>query len=288
MQYIAFQKQIMKNIKIEQYEKVYFEYMVNNFNLIEFLNNRNKSHITSQNGACGINRKFIYEFDKKKFKMFEEETKGGYDISIHAKDDINEPQIYLHIMIDKATHIAWIQNISYYKNHVKANLEHYGDIRFVVSSTLLKLCIRLLKKYKSKYHVKKIVLIDNSTFTCLQNREKIPFAMLHTLLYGDTWFGKYGFRPYDAFNNKNDIFLTDKYEQNKKIVTTTLVKKTNIIDDDHQTLDEQNKNLTIDKYFRKTISDFQNSYKLFCRFYKTFYHEMNLYDFTGKSFYLDI
>lgn len=300
MQYITFQKEIMKDIKIKQYEKVYFEYMINNLNLIEFLNNRNKSHITSQKGG-GINRKFIYKFNNKKFKLFEQETKNGYDISIHVKDDINDPRTCLHIMIDKESHIACVQNISYYKECVKTNLEHPGG-----GSVLFKMCIKFLKDSKDKYHVQKIVLTDNSTFTCLKNREKISLAMFYTLLYGDTWYGKYGFRPYDANNNRNDIVGTKYYEQNKKIVRATLVRETNMIDYFHQMLDEDNpekkeenkikmnkyyqmnKNLTLNKFFRKIMMDFQDSCEIFCRFYRNFYHDMNLYNFRGETFYLDI
>jgi hypothetical protein len=32
--------------------------------------------------------------------------------------------------------------------------------------------------------------------------------MLHILVFGDTWYGKYGFRPYDPHNDIEDDVLT--------------------------------------------------------------------------------
>ncbi len=52
--------------------------------------------------------------------------------------------------------------------------------------------------------------------------------MLSIFTTGDTWYGKYGFIPFDIETNKSDSLLVHKYNKNKLIVSTTKVKDTKV------------------------------------------------------------
>jgi hypothetical protein len=296
------QVKIMKRIKIKDPGDVYFKYMFEDRDLMDFIDNRNAyCHYSKgnslQNGA-GIVRKLKYTYGDKKFKLYEIKLENGYDISVHRNNDMEDPETCLHILINQELHLAYINNISYYKNCVSTNLEHPGG-----GGILLKMCIQFLKDTKDRYQVNRIQLKDNSMFTCFANKEKIMLPVLHTLLYGDTWYGKYGFRPYNPDKNIEDEKLAELYDQNKIIITTTKTKDTNIFNYLYVMLDGNNskenkkridryydkyKNCTIDVFFRKFMMDFQKSCVAIHGFYLNFYTSMRLYDFTHRSFYLNI
>lgn len=291
------QENIMKDIKIKSHKKVYFQYMINDPNLMDFLLKRNKNN--TQTGGGKI-RKIKYKFDNKIFKLYEKEVEDGYDISVHRTDDLENPQTCLHIMINTEFHLAYIQNISYYEDCVSTLLEHPGG-----GSILLKMCIEFLKDTQSRYNVKRIQLKDNSYFTCFENNEKIKLALLHTLIHGETWYGKYGFRPYKPYNDTRDEVLYKFYKNNRNIVRNTKVKDTNLfhyinriikkkVGDAKKAKEIMKKyyskfkdDLIVD-FFKKYLLKFQHSCKGFSEFYMEFAQDNGIYDFNGKSFYLDI
>ena len=51
---------------------------------------------------------------------------------------------------------------------------------------------------------------------------------MYTLLYGDIWYGKYGFQSYDPYNDMEDKDAIQFYENNQRIITTTKTKDTNL------------------------------------------------------------
>ena len=296
------QEIIMKDIKIKDPKKVYFQYMVDEKELINFIDNRfidNRNKYV-QNG-CGNTIKLKYTYDNKRFILYEKTTEDGYDISIHRKDDIENSQTCLHIMINSVLKLAYIQNISYYKDCIKTGLDYPGG-----GSILLKMCIQFLKETKDRYKVSRLQLKDNSYFTCDDNKEKISLALLHTFVYGETWYGKYGFRPYKAYKNIRDETLYKIYKQNKNIVNNTKIKDTNLfiyiqriikkkVDNNEnkerllmKKFYDKFKDYTIKMFFKKYLVNFQYSCKAFSEFYVEFANDNNIYDFNGKSFYLDI
>ena len=117
------QEKIMKDIKIKKPEKVYFQYMVDDRDLIEFIDNRNKYETYDKNNVVqnggGKTRKLKYTYDNKRFILYEKAIEDGYDISIHRKDDTENSQTCLHIMINLDLKLAYIQNISYYKDCIR-------------------------------------------------------------------------------------------------------------------------------------------------------------------------
>lgn len=45
---------------------------------------------------------------------------------------------------------------------------------------------------------------------------------------------------------------------------------------------------TIDVFFRKFLLDYESACEMFSKFYTSFCIGLHIYDFTGRSFYLDI
>jgi hypothetical protein len=279
----------MKDIKIKSHKKVYSQYIINDHDLVDFLNKRNKNKNIQTGGGKVDIRKIKYKYDNKIFKLYEKEVDDGYDISVHRTDDLENPQTCLHIMINTEFLLAYIQNISYYEDCVSTLLEHPGG-----GSILLKMCIEFLKDTQSRYNVKRIQLKDNSYFTCFENNEKIGLALLHTLIHGETWYGKYGFRPYKPYNDTRDETLYKFYKNNRNIVRNTKVKDTNLFHYINRIIkkkvgnDSKKEDDLIVDFFKKYLLKFQHSCKGFSEFYMEFAQDSGIYDFNGKSFYLDI
>jgi hypothetical protein len=201
----------------------------------------------------------------------------------------------LHIFTDTESKLAYIQNISYYPDCVSVGLERPGG-----GGKLLRMCIQFLKDNKKKYNVKRIQLKDNSFYMCQQNGNKINFALMHTLLYGDTWYGRYGFRPYDHRNDIRDEKLTKKYETNKITITTTKTSDTNLYNLIFRVLKEKGseneKNIrqkideyyakhhdkTLDVFFRDFLMDIDNACAIFSAFYVDFCAGLNIHNFSKK------
>lgn len=297
------QELIMKDIQIRDYDKVYVQYMINDLDLISFINKRNsRINIDNKKTGGGKVRKIHISYENNEFIIYEKELKNGYDISIQRYNNIEEVEKCLHVMIDSTIGIAYLQNISYYKDcNVRANLDHPGG-----GGILLRLCIYFLKDKKERYRITRIQLKDNSMFTCRSNSRKLFFSSMHTLLFGDTWYGKYGFRPYDPDLMEEDKELLKYYMENKEIVQTVKVKDTNLFNYLFEVLKdvpdkseseiqkfinryhEKYKDHTISQFFRMFLLDFDSTCSIFSRFYRGFYKNKRLYNFYGHSFYLDI
>ncbi len=289
-------RKTLKDIKIPHYKK-YFIKLMDNFNV-----SREYKH---NNIVGGKTTKLEY----KGFVFYCKQKKdNSYDISIRRNDNEIERNIdhCLHIIIDKhikdynKDKLAYIENISYYNDCIKTGLKHPGG-----GSVLLKLALKFLKKNKDKFDINRIYLVDNSNFYCKGLSKNINLPILSTLIYGHTWYGKYGFRPYDSANNKPNEILLKKYNNNKKIIKTEIIKYTTLpihllkmietnetdkekIKKTFKTFYNEYSKLHVYEYFEIFINTFDSNCKLLSTFYEEFADDIGLYDFHGKSFYLDI
>lgn len=85
----------------------------------------------------------------------------------------------------------------------------------------------MLKKYKDKFGISMITLTDNSIKKC--GEENIILSKMLILLGGDTWYGKYGFRPYDIQVKSMNKKTNKEYEKNKKVIKKITITDVNII-----------------------------------------------------------
>lgn len=287
---------ILKNLNIKYPARVAYEITSNNYYYYYHYKKHkiktNRTHI--QFGG----KKIEYEFDNKKFIFFvHKEDKNLTFISVHNKND-EEQDKCLFIQIDSEINIAYIQNISYLKNCAIGGLSKTGG-----GTVLLKLAIDFVKRHKDKYNVNKIQIKDNALKFCNGNKKNINLALLSTLTTGKTWYGKYGFVPFNEETFLLDVRLCTKFNINKKIMDSTKVKDTNVekyirkalvkfdmendIDDINGLFEHYNNRLLRD-FLQQFTKQFDKTCILFSYFYERLANDLKLYDFYGKSFYLAI
>jgi hypothetical protein len=282
------QMMIMKDLNIKYPDKVFYAIEKECPYTMQIINNCNKKFnynmdIISQCGGGKI-RKIEYMFDNKQFIFYEEKISNRYELSIHQNDNIDNANICVYLIIDKDEHIANIQWIYYDKKCVRTGLTYPGGC-----SIILKLCIDFLKKNKKYYDINRIQLTDKSYFVCKKNNKHIDLPIFHTLMFGQTWYGKYGFRPFDSYNNIRDELKYKRYKENYKIVTTKKLKDTTIHKYMKSEFLTKYENMTIIEFFYKHFfEDFQGTCEKLHKFYLDFATENGIYNFIGHPFYLDI
>ena len=164
-----------------------------------------------------------------------------------------------------------------------------------VGSHLLKLTLKMFKKYKNKFNIKMITLTDNSLKKC--GKHDIKLAQMLTLLTGDTWYGKYGFRPIKYDNNTFVIDNHDNknYEKNKTIMNHLRIKdikllnyiklteNDKIIKATEKIINEAPKMLLKD-YLSNFLSNYDKSCDNFNKFYRKLYEDIGLTNFHKQQF----
>ena len=279
--------------------------------LINFIDDEdiNKS---IQTGA-GIEKTHILEFDGYEFKVNVEKEDNEILINILTYKESN-PLSCGNIIVDRKSRIAVINNISYHKDCAK--LIQSGLPENVTGSMILKFILKFLKKNKEALNINRIVLKDNSFKVCLNcpphtkyarllpRSKNIKLSNLNLLLYGDTWYGKYGFRPYDKMNEIPDKAGIKAYNKNTKIITDALVKDVNLIDHVRKgvykyKLYDINVNAVIKKikeWDNRKLSEvlmiMMKDYDRFCCLFEYIENklidELGLRSFHNDPFYLDI
>jgi hypothetical protein len=213
------------------------------------------------------------------------------------------------VIIDRPSGVAEIHGIGNYKSCL-------ADTNTNIGSTLLKITLKMLYKYKEKLGIKLIVLTDNSIKYC-KNKE-IKLALMLTLLTGDTWYGKccknntcpkhknsknpclygkYGFRPVIRSLNSYAIDKTDldHYEKNKQIMSQVkitdidLIKYISLTKNDKLIkavvqLIKSNPNMLIKDFLTNFIRDYDSTCDLFYEFYEKLYVKLGLFGFYRYLF----
>lgn len=288
-------EQTLKKIHIPRYKEVYLEYL-----------KTNPKYLNINEIKGGVIDSEIYKYKKLNFVIYIEKDDDMIEISIRREDKIkNVPCLY--IKIDKSykkynSHkVAYIENISYYKDCVQLGLNYPGG-----GSILLKLAIKYLTENKQKFDINRIFLTDTSTMYCEGISNKFVFPVLYSLVHGDTWYGKYGFKPYNPEINEPDMELYDKYKNNKKIILETKIKnikhekllkyfiKYNKIKDPRNIEKYSNKfrekynDLYINNFFEDHIKNFDIHCKILSKIYLKLFKKLDLHNFHKHAFYLDI
>ena len=155
---------------------------------------------------------------------------------------------------------------------------------------------------KDHYKYNKIILQDNSYKKC--HDFNIELCKMYTLMYGDTWYGKYGFLP--AKDYSIDKIKFKKYEKNKSIMGNIKMKDfpelKQYLENSFESVKNAgniiaNKKMIMklyDKYYQKNIllknfikiflEDYDKSCLLFYSFYESLYDDLGLADFYKQSY----
>lgn len=254
--------------------------------------------ITQKGG--GIEKMYTMQFEDCKFKVLVEKDEDEIRINILGHIGLN-PVSCANIIIRRDTTDAILNNISYHKDCIKPIKR--GFFENATGSTILKFILNFLKRNKNELKINRILLTDSSYKIC-PNCQNVNLSDLNMLLYGDTWYGKYGFRPYDKTNCIPDKFEIARYNKNKKIIQKTLVKdvklanyiKNGILKYKLFHLDRNFIIKLVDDNANTNLSDFliqlMKNYDKYCCLFEYIQRkiiiELGLKSFHKDSFYLDI
>lgn len=232
--------------------------------------------------ASKIKDKLTVEYNNFKY-IFEKSIidDNHYVLTSKNNDDC------VSIIISKNGY-AEIHDIGNYRSCLQDTNEHIG-------LHLLKLTIKMLKKYKDTFKIKMVTLTDNSIKSC--SSDSIYLSHMLVLLTGDTWYGKYGFRPINYNNNnyKIDEISNEKYEKNKVIINKlkitdinllkyiSLTKNDALIKVTKNIINEQS-NMLLKDYLFNLLKDYDKTCKLFVTFYRELYDAIGLKEFYKYPF----
>ena len=166
---------------------------------------------------------------------------------------------------------------------------------------LLTFVLNFIEQYIAKeYEVKYIQLKDNSQKWCKLVKNSIDLDSFYMFVNGKTWYGKYGFVPFDVDNIKTDKYTLKSYKKNQKKVNETLVKDTHIgkyikdtikkydLDMDIDSIDEIikiHKNYSIRKFLNALMNDYDTNCVIFYYIYKKLMEKMHMTNLHGKTYW---
>ena len=190
-----------------------------------------------------------------------------------------------------------IQNLEYNRECAKKGLPKKGG------EIILMFLLKYITVNKEKLGINRIVLSDNSFIFCDNCEGSIKLAHMYTLTKGDTWYGKFGFRPYNASSNEPNIKKIEKYEENKEKMNKLKVRDIDLIKIMKENENDKNKevferNMLLVKALQKKHKDVElrkilkSLSKHNCCFMvhmqEILMEELGLTSFYQTSFYLDI
>ena len=224
----------------------------------------------------GGNRKLKIEFNDNIYTFEESEIDDNYFI-LYSIDE--NPHDCVTVIISKEDKTAEIHSLGNINTCVRYTNENVG-------STLLKITIKMIEKYHKKLDIRKIILTDNSIKKC--EKSDIILSIFLILLTGDTWYGKYGFKPQDKT-------LRKKYKENKEIMSKIrisdidlikyikLTKEDTIIKNTIKII-KNNPNMLLKEYLQLLMKTYDKTCKYFLKFYRNLFNDIGLYNFYQLSF----
>jgi len=139
---------------------------------------------------AGTNKsiEFIEKYKNHKFRIHMEKDIDRLIINILTFS--TNPQYCSSIIVDKKQKIAILQNLSYYKECTSPDfIQNKGG------SFILNFVLNFIRINRGRFGISRIVLKDTSRKYCKHCKTNVVLPSMYFLLYGDTWYGKYGFRP---------------------------------------------------------------------------------------------
>lgn len=168
---------------------------------------------------------------------------------------------------------------------------------------MLEFLISYLKKKKEKLGINRIVLTDNSLKYCPECDKKLNLSEVYILSTGDTWYGKFGFRPYNEEHDTPDEDMLSFYTTNKDIMNTIKMKNFDLIKLVKTKMNEKNEEI-IERnleFIQKLQTEYPNTKLrkvlklisqedccLMAHMSKYIFRALGLTSFYKMTFYLDI
>jgi hypothetical protein len=216
------------------------------------------------------------------------------------------------MFIDKDTNYVQIENLSNFPDCAINKIMPYRG----GGKILLNVAINFLRINYNTYKRNRIVLADNSKINCFDNNNNnninLFLAPLTTLKKGHTWYGMFGFRPFDDQEQKPDnrglryykqnydkmqtlklkdnmfiinMILSVEKKYNYNILNKTIIKQ--IINNNNDILVKDFINDILVKDFIQKILEIDKFCVIFEKIYIDILRELKLHNFRGELFYLD-
>jgi hypothetical protein len=256
-------------------------HILRNSNMLR-INKVQINYFLKERQVGGGNRILSIDYNNEIYKFEESEIDENYFILwSHEKN----PFECVSVIISIKDKYAELHGIGNYEKCI-------ADTNANVGSTLLKITLKMLKKYKNKFNIDTIVLTDNSVKQC--GKIQINLSKMLILLTGETWYGRYGFKPFNH-ENKLDIILNNKYKKNIKIMNKITISDVNIIKyikltnkkkiiDDVVKLVQLHPNLLLKDFIKNFINEYDKTCKYFYLFYERLFEKAGLTDFHRLYF----
>ena len=309
---------LLKNLNIPYYDKASHEIIHSNY---EFYNKYAILNGNKQSGG-GLNKPFKYKYKDYTFIIHQEDEEHSISFSIYNNDNKTKNETCMIAFVPKAENYVYLESISSYDNcsvlevheHFIECLASQGSLhsQFVLankasrlanncfSCLLLEASLQFFKDIQSTYNLKYIQLRDTSKFSCPTDGKKTSIANLYMLTRGETWYGKYGFIPFDPETKQIDIDTLVDYKTNQRLVKLVKVKYTNLrqyieIASNITKLEKYKKNIpalfnvsdnmSIQDFFKIFIKDYDKQCSIFNEIHKKLMDEIGIVDLSNKVYY---
>jgi hypothetical protein len=277
--------------------------ILNTFNIDFFQNISDEDDIDFEK-INYIHNETEYKYNNIIFIIVSNKYNNGEVLYLYNKNNENERLI---IILNIIEHEGYILDI--YNNY------NYTNTSIDVGTMLMYIIIDFLKKNKQKYNINKIIVTDTHN----KYNNNIRLHIVHNLLYGTNWFGKFGFKPYlnpkygQGLRSKDIVYgnkLTIDFEKNKNILQKAKLKdisklKEYIIKNYEQIYDIQNieykletilniynvmmlKNENVSYFIYILLKEHDKSCKLFEHLYLDILIDLNITLSDNELFYKNI
>jgi hypothetical protein len=224
--------------KYDMLKYVYFNSKIIKHKYKSFTNFIKDSNLINQIG--GNKLKVDYSLSRGVYTHLCYKIDDNENTYIFEKDDYSDLYILssfdkytkhcIVVSVDKTNRIANINELNGTTDNClkSTNIKNSG-------SHLLKITLKMIEKYKDKLNINVITLFDTSFKFC--GKHSLDLIYLSVLTSGETWYGKYGFRPVIEISNNNGNNINIKinnqlnniYEKNKKIMDQLTITDINFI-----------------------------------------------------------
>ena len=128
-------------------------------------------------------------------------------------------------------------------------------------------------------------------------------SVLYMFIHGETWYGSYGFIPYDSAHRKKNKLMIKAYKNNKKITMFTKVKDTKMnehmkyaikklnlkmIDSDVDAFLNINKDMILTDFFSKFLEKYDIMCGVFSIIIDRLVLELNMTNLYGISYFIKL
>lgn len=235
------------------------------------------------------------------FKIFIDKQSDNTTYSIFNGNDDESINKCMLLAIPKKKNYIHIDLIEY---HTKCSIPDMPKSRG--GTLLLQFALNYCRILKDEYpNLIYIHLRDTSRVDCTVGDKyylgKTQLCNLYMFTKGDTWYGKYGFIPFDIINEKTDLKMLENYRYNQLIIKSTKINDTNIKKYLYNAVDklkmgedltksmidkilEKFKGESVKTFFKVFISN--RTCHIFNEIQNNIMNELKMTNFYGKNFYI--